>query len=246
MRSNKKILKSIIYLVIGAFVGFIIGIGIPLSQDIINYFNKEFNIDFIPYIIGLLFLIAIYLYYLSVKQCNNMKNTQNLSEDDQYIYQLKHYNKASMNIVNATNLSVLAIALNIANFLFEPTKHNIILCIVFSIVFFIFVVISRKQNIKVISLFPQMTNSDFEIDYEDRNILNTIINHIDEGERLVMLHALSKTYSVMIYMLSGLLVFLAFYQAGTGENQVLAMIGITAVLVYSTIAYYKKSEEFNK
>ncbi|MGK0554638.1 DUF3169 family protein [Macrococcus capreoli] len=246
MKKHNKMMRMLIALFIGAIAGFAIGFGIPFFNDMTNYLNNTLNIHIMPYIIALLFFIAFYLYYLSTKQYNAMKNRTYSSEDAQYIHQLKSYNKASMNIVNATNIAVLAFALTIANFLFLPTMHNIIICAVFAVVFLVFITISRMHNIKILSHYPKITNSDFEIDYQDRNILNTIIDHIDEGERLVMLHALSKTYTIMIYMLSCLLILLAIYQAGTGENQVFAMVGVTAVLVYSTIAYYKKSEEFNR
>ncbi|MDH5042515.1 hypothetical protein QFL00_14890, partial [Enterococcus faecalis] len=68
----------------------------------------------------------------------------------------------------------------------------------------------------------------------------------DEGERLVMLRSLSKTYEIMILMLSVILMLLGIYQAATGENQYLAMFAIAAVLIYSTVVYYKKNEEFNR
>ncbi|MFC6292563.1 hypothetical protein [Macrococcus epidermidis] len=39
---------------------------------------------------------------------------------------------------------------------------------------------------------------------------------------------------------------LGIYQTLTGENQYLAMFSIAAVLIYSTVVYYKKNEEFNR
>lgn len=114
------------------------------------------------------------------------------------------------------------------------------------ITFFVLVFFTTKHNKRVLLDYTKIINNDYQIDYEDRNLMSNLINNIDEGERLIMLHALSKTYMFLIYALSGLLMILAIYQINSGENQYVAMFGIGVILIYSTIVYYKKSEEFNK
>lgn len=246
MKKDKKLGRSLYVVLIGAIFGGIIGSGLPLVNDFITYFTHKYQIDFMIYIVPLLMIVSVLLYLKSKHQYNAMSQPQNKSEDDQYIYQLNQYNKSSKNIVNASNILIMAIALATADFILKRSTQYLIYYAIIVVIFLILVLIYTKHNRTVLLAFPSITNSGFELDYEDRQIMTTLINNIDEGERLVMLHALSKTYIVMIYMLSGLLLLLALYQATSGENQYLAMIGITSVLIYSTIAYYKKSEEFNK
>jgi len=246
VRKDKKLGRSLYLMLVGGISGGIVGGGLPFVNDVITHINQKFKIDFMIYIVPLLMIISVLLYLKSKQQYSAMSQPQNIGEDEQYIYQLKQYNKSSKNIANASNVLILGITLATADFLFVGSKYYLIYYSVLVIIFLLLVFLITNHNRTVLLAFPSITNNKFELDYEDRQIMTTLINNIDEGERLVMLHALSKTYLVMIYMLSGLLLLLALYQAATGQNQFLAMIGISSVLIYSTIAYYRKSEEFNK
>ncbi|WP_414043386.1 DUF3169 family protein [Macrococcus sp. EM39E] len=246
MSSNKKLGRTTFVTLVGALFGGIIGYSLPMIVDVSRFYKSQFNFNLMFIIVPLLFFISIYLYIISKKQYHSMKNPPKLLEDEQYIYQLKQYNKASMNIVNSSHIITLAIALATGSFVLDASTNALIYYGIVVIIFVVFVIMITKHNRTMLLSFPEITNSNFQLDYEDRQLLTTIINNIDEGERLVMLHSLSKTYTVMIYMLTGLLLLLAFYHAASGENQYIGMIGISAILIYSTIAYYKKSEEFNK
>ncbi|UOB20229.1 DUF3169 family protein [Macrococcus armenti] len=230
---------------IGMIFGAVAGYSIPALYEALTSIQGIYNIKFIWYIVPILFLISLYLYLKSVQQFKAMNNDINLSEDDRFIYQVTLHNKASANVVNANHILLLSVCLSLT-ILIEPELSHIILCSAYFVVSIIFFTLISKQTAKVLAAYPTLTNSDVSIKFGDPNLMEKIIDGIDEGERLIMLHSLTKTYQTMIIMLSGILMLLGLYQAGTGENQYLAMFSIAAVLVYSTYVYYKKNEEFNR
>ncbi|UJS27475.1 DUF3169 family protein [Macrococcoides canis] len=241
MSKNNGFGKVLLWAIIGAIVGY----GIPKSYNVIQTLQETYNIKIIWYIVPLLFILALILYFKSVKQFNDMNRVTDLSEDEQFIYQVSKHNKTSANVVNAYNVLFLSFCLSLT-ILINPSTMNLIIFFVYLVICIFVLVIIKKHNHKVIAAYPTLTNRDVSIDYNDMQLMENVIDAVDEGERLVMLHSLTKTYQTMIVMLSVILMLLGLYQAGTGENQYLAMFAITGVLIYSTSVYYKKNEEFNK
>lgn len=246
MKKKNKLSRSIFVTLCGALFGAFIGFIVPLLSDTSEYLVNAIPFNLMYIIILILFIIAIILLLKSISQYKSMHNVSGKSEDDQFIYIQKQYNLASKNVANSGHYSVLGITLSVATFLFDFDLKSLIILSATMITFFVLVFFTTKHNKRVLLDYTKIINNDYQIDYEDRNIMHNLINNIDEGERLIMLHALSKTYMFLIYALSGLLMILAIYQINSGENQYVAMFGIGVILIYSTIVYYKKSEEFNK
>ncbi|WP_414055395.1 DUF3169 family protein [Macrococcus equi] len=238
-------MKSAGSIFLWAIIGAIVGYGIPKSYKLIQSFQESFDIQVIWFAVPVLFIIALFLYFKSLKQYNDMKQVHDLPEDDQFIFQVSKHNKASANIVNAYNVLFLSFCLSLT-LLVNASTLNILIFITYLLLCSVVIIMIKKHNHKVIAAYPTLTNSDVSIDYGDIQLMENVINAIDEGERLVMLHSLSKTYQTIIIMLSIILFVLGLYQAGTGESQYLAMFGIAGVLIYSTSVYYKKNEEFNR
>ncbi|MDJ1155267.1 DUF3169 family protein [Macrococcus caseolyticus] len=242
---SKKKKSGFLKIMIGMAFGAIAGYSIPALYDEVTSLQSTYNIRILWYIVPILFVIALYLYFKSIHQFKAMNSDINLSEDDRFIYQVTHHNKASANVVNAYHILLLSLCLSIT-ILIEPETSHIIIFAVYFIACAIFYTFISKQTAKVLAAYPMITNSDVSIEFGDPNLMEKVIDGIDEGERLVMLRSLSKTYEIMIIMLSVILILLGIYQAATGENQYLAMFAIAAVLIYSTVVYYKKNEEFNR
>lgn len=246
-KSRFKFSNSIIATIIAAIIGFI---GSYTFMKLIK--NKSLNLylesnhEIILYFLILLSLVVtIYLFYISINQYNTTKKIQALNDDERYIRDMTYINKASSNIVNSRNVLLFGFVLSIV-LLSNPSTLNIIVLISYLLVGSVLLIFILKHTIKVLRKNAILGNVDIDFNESDSEILEKTIHQIDEGERLIMLHALSKTYIVIINMLTLLLILLAFYQAATGENQYIGLLGITIILIYSTHAYYKKSEEFNK
>ncbi|UBH22085.1 DUF3169 family protein [Macrococcus armenti] len=242
---SKKKDSGFLKIIIGVIFGSILGYSIPALYDAVNSLQITYNIRILWYIVPILFVIALFLYFKSLQQFKAMNRDINLSEDDRFIYQVTQHNKASANAVNAYHILLLSLCLSIT-ILIEPVTSHIITFAIYFIVCAIFYIFISKQTGKVLAAYPTITNSDVSIKFGDPNLMEKVIDGIDEGERLVMLRSLSKTYEIMILMLSVILMLLGIYQTLTGENQYLAMFSIAAVLIYSTVVYYKKNEEFNR
>lgn len=136
MKKDKKLGRSLYVVLIGAIFGGIIGSGLPLVNDFITYFTHKYQIDFMIYIVPLLMIVSVLLYLKSKHQYNAMSQPQNKSEDDQYIYQLNQYNKSSKNIVNASNILIMAIALATADFILKRSTQYLIYYAIIVVIFF--------------------------------------------------------------------------------------------------------------
>lgn len=242
---SKGIVKGSANVLLWTIVGAIVGYSSAKGFKLMKTFQETLNFNLIWILVPVLFIIALILYFNSVKQFNDMNCETGLSEDDQFIYQVSKHNKASSNIVNAYHVLFLSFCLSIT-ILINPETKYLIFFIVYFLLCAVFLVYIRRHNNKVLGAYPTLTNSEVSINFSDMQLMENVIDAIDEGERLVMLHSLSKTYQIIILMLSLILILLGGYQAVTGENQYLSMFSISAVLVYSTYVYYKKNEEFNR
>jgi len=244
-KGKQGFLMDIMKVLLATLIGFVVGIVIIKSYKILNVQYEDIGFTLIYLVIIILFLLSLFLYISSVQQYKNMKKVNHMTEDDNFIYQVSLYNKASSKVVNSQNLILLSFGMFITTVTnFGMTKF--IFLIAYTVIVAFMMSLIGKHTTKVISEFPFLTNTDVEINPKDPRLLDEIIKHLDEGERLIMLHALSKTYRTIIFMLITLLMILSIYQIVSGDNQYLAMVGITATLIYSTIVYYKKNEEFNR
>lgn len=243
---NKKEKKNILlYTLFGAIVGGIIGLFLPMINDTINKFINSFDFNIMLIIVPLILIVGFILYFRAQQQFNNMNIHYSNDEDEQYIYSLSKFNRASNNIVNANTLMTLSITLGIAAIQTYNMKTLIIFGVLYIFVIILLILIMRL-NKKILKAYPAITNANIDIEYGDIKLLSKMIDKIDEGERLVMLHALAVTYQVIITMLSFIMLILGMYQGISGENQFLAIALVALTLIVSTVVYYKKSEEFNR
>ncbi|WP_414052717.1 DUF3169 family protein [Macrococcus animalis] len=243
---NKREKKNILlYILGGAFVGGLIGYLSPKIHHYINLMNESINFNIMLVIIPILFLIAVILYFAAKNQFKDMKKVISNDEDEQYIYSLSKFNKASKNLSNANNLLILSLTLGLATL--HTIENNVLIGFgILYILIIILMILTTKLSKEILVASPSFTNSDVELEYGDVKILSKMIDHIDEGERLVMLHAFAVTYQVIVYMLFGTMLILGMYQAVSGENQYLSISLVALTLIISTIYYYKKADEFNK
>ncbi|WP_414045738.1 DUF3169 family protein [Macrococcus equi] len=244
-KERSELFVNVVKVLISTMIGFFGGIILVKAYKYFQEQHSDLGVNLIYYIVGILFLISVFLYVQSIQRYKRMKKGTNLSEDDNFMYQVSLHNKASSNIVNSQSVLLLSFGMSITTLMNKEIKV-VLFFILYTVVVAIMLSFINKHNIKVIKEFPYITNTDIEINPKDIHLLDAIIDHLDEGERLIMLHALSKTYRTIIYMLMTILIILSVYQSLTGENQYLAMFGITSILIYSTVVYYKKNEEFNK
>ncbi|TDM47929.1 DUF3169 family protein [Macrococcoides goetzii] len=243
---NKNEKKNIVlYALFGAMVGGLIGHFLPKINGVVIDVNNHINFNIMLFIVPMFLIIGFILYFNALKQFNLMNKMTSNDEDKQYIYKLSKYNKASNSIVNANTLMILSITLGIAA-IQSQTLDTLIAFIILYIFVIILLFLITKLNRKILKAYPAITNSDFDFDYGDKKLLFKMIDHIDEGERLVMLHSLAATYQIIIIMLSFIMLLLGIYQGISGENQYLAIGSIALTMIVSTVVYYKKSEEFNK
>lgn len=243
---NKQEKKNILlYILCGGFVGGLIGYLSPMINHYIKLMNDNLYFNIMLGIVPILFLIAVILFITANKQFKDMKTVKSNDEDEQYIHSLSKYNKASKNVSNANVLLILSLTLGLAS-LKETSTEILIGFGVLYLLIIILMILTTKLTKKILVAYPAFTNKDVELDYGDVKILTKMIDNIDEGERLVMLHAFAVTYQIIVYMLLGIMLVLGVYQSISGENQYLAITCVALTLFISTIFYYKKSEEFNK
>ncbi|WP_020007640.1 DUF3169 family protein [Salinicoccus albus] len=74
-------------------------------------------------------------------------------------------------------------------------------------------------------------------DPNDSNFAEKLYTASDEGEKLIMAEGLYKAFISMSSLLFIALVVLMIYSMATGNNQMLGMIMIAAILIYSNVTY---------
>lgn len=231
-----KIIRS---LLIGAIVGGILGISISFT---VNH-TSDLNVDIIENI-GYAFIVLLFVIWLictSVIFIKMYKINQllNLNHDDEIDIKLnKEYNNISLFGTLSTYLIIGFYAFS----LIIITSYSIAVIVLgLCLIFF-----TAYLNRKIVRLSNKVKGSDFDFDFEDKKMMSRMIDYMDEGEKLITLHSLYSTYSIMVLFSSIAMIILSGYQVYTGENQILAILIFLVMLVVSAIRYYSKLNEYNK
>lgn len=231
-----RIIRS---LLIGAILGGILGIAITFTVNHTSILNVDVIKDIGYIFIGLLFVLWIICISVIFIKMNKVNNLLKLSHDDEIDIQLnKEYNNISL----FGSLSTYLIIGFYAFSLIIITRYSIAVIVLgLSLIF-----CTTYLNRKIVRLSNKVKGSDFDFDFQDKKMMSRMIDCMDEGEKLIALHSLSDTYSIMVLFSSIAMIILSGYQIYTGENQILAILIFLVMLIVSAIRYYSKLNEYNK
>ena len=227
----KRLLRILMYAVLGFFTGIMI--------SILAGRNDEFNTAGIYQVTALVLLvIAIILIFVSVylhRQLNTVSKdyTKYMDMDSYDIYRYNKFNDLQVVDVLMIVLSIISVSI------FIILESNFLLFLLAAAIFLIALWLSFTHIGLVRSLYPERNLPK----PGDRKYAEKLLAASDEGERHVMLNGLYKTYQIIQSGLMFGIVLLIFYSVLTGESQIFAIIVIGVLLIVSHLKYSMEIRE---
>lgn len=221
----KTIMSYILYAIVG-FVTVIIIVNIDQVQDI-EIEGLGFTINIVTlFAAAAAALFGIIGYFQLRKRASD--RDENTDEDalDEYMY--KKYTDNSMALMITTILSVVSMGSGI---IYETSTFLTIASLVVLIAGLIFMSLLPSL---IKTMYPEREDLP---DASDSNFNEKLYNASDEGEKLIMAEGLYKVFISMNSLLFAAVVVLMIYSVITGDNQMLGMIMIAAILIYSNVTY---------
>ena len=241
---KRSIMKSLMF---GAVIGGILGVLIPLFYDLYTYNHLDKYIDttwlFIIitlFLTVLLTIISKLLFFKVQKSINqDIKNNSELEEIEykkllRLFYQAQLFGSSAI-IINALFLS--------ASYLILDSNRTVEL-VTLVVIGILFIIVNTRNVYLLLEDSKYFYNIDESYDWADKRTMYDLIDHIDDGERLMMLQSLYRSYEKMILLSMGSMIVLSFYQVISKNNQILAMCCFTVMLIYSTYSYYKHLKKY--
>ncbi|SOC40819.1 DUF3169 family protein [Salinicoccus kekensis] len=227
----KRILRILMYLVLGFFTGLVISM---LASR-----NDEIDMAGIYQVTGVvLLLIAVILIFVSVylhRQLNTVSKdyTKYMDMDSYDVYR---YNKFNDIQVVDTLMMILAL---VSVGIFVILESHFLLTLIAVIAFLVTLWLTITHTGLVGRLYP-----DRKLPKPgDKKYAEKLLAASDEGERHIMLNGLYKTHGLIQVGLMIGIILMIFYSLLTGESQIFSIIVAGVLLILAQLKYSMEIRE---